>query len=115
MALAVAAYPEPQPAARTFHFEHRALVKEIPAGAKRLELWLPVPRTDTWQQVTNLRIESPYPYASSDSDGNMMIHIGIDHPRESTFAVTLGFDAVRKEHRRSRLSGAAPLREHLSR
>lgn len=74
----------------------------IPAGANRVDLWLPVPRTDAWQQVTNLCIESPYPCASSDRDGNAMIHIGIDQPKECTLAVTLSFDAVRKEHMQSR-------------
>jgi hypothetical protein len=31
------------PRERKFEFEYKALVKEIPTGAKKVDLWIPVP------------------------------------------------------------------------
>jgi transglutaminase-like putative cysteine protease len=101
---------QPQPRTRSFHFEYKVIVKEIPAGAKHVDLWVPVPHDDAYQQIRNLRIDSPYPYkVATDSHQNAMLHAGIDDPKQSTFAVTLSFDAVRAEHIQSRLFGGPAL------
>jgi len=46
----------------TFEFEYKATVKEIPEGAKRVELWIPVPHDSRFQKITDMRIESLYQY-----------------------------------------------------
>lgn len=99
-----------QPRARNFHFEYKATLKQIPADAKHVDLWVPVPHDDAYQQIRHLRIESPYAYKiATASHGNMMLHIGIDQPKESTIAITMSFDATREEHIQSRLYGGSPL------
>lgn len=35
---------QPQPRTSTFHFEYKAIVKDISPGVKRIDLWVPVPR-----------------------------------------------------------------------
>ncbi len=101
---------QPQPRTRSFHFEYKVIVKEIPAGAKHVDLWVPVPHDDAHQQIRNLRIDSPYPYkVATASHQNAMLHAGIEDPEQSTFAVTLSFDAVRAEHIQSRLFGGPAL------
>jgi len=101
---------QPQPRTRSFHFEYKAIVKEIPAGAKQVDLWVPLPHDDAYQQITNLRIDSPHSYKIvAASHENTMLHVGIDDPKEGTFAITLSFDAVRAEHIQSRLFGGPPL------
>ena len=37
---------QPQPRTRIFHFEYKAIVKDIPSGAKHVDLWVPVPHDD---------------------------------------------------------------------
>ena len=61
------------PHERTFEFEYAATVKGIPAGAKQVEVWIPVPQSDDWQQIMDLRVESPYPHemtVGAESNGS---------------------------------------------
>jgi len=98
---------EPQPRTRSFHFEYKAIVKNIPPDAKHVELWVPVPHDDLYQQIKSLRIDSPGAYnIATASHENTMLHVSLDDPKESTFAITLSFDARRSEHIQSHLLGA---------
>jgi len=101
---------QPQPRSRTFHFEYKAIVKDIVPGAKHVDFWVPVPHDDAWQRIENLRIDSPYAYKiTTASHANTMAHVGIDDPKESAFTITMSFDATREEHIQPRLSGGGPL------
>ena len=94
---------------RTFDFEYKATMERPPDGAMVMDLWLPVPVVDAWQQIGSLHIESDYPYRIAKSaDGNAILHIGIDKP---TFpiSVKMSFQANRKEHLESQLVNAAEL------
>ena len=105
-----------QPRTRSFHFEYKAVVKDIPPGAKQVDLWVPVPHNNPYQQVRNLRIDSQYAYKiATSSHDNTMLHVRIDEPKAMSFTVTLSFDATREEHIQSRLfGGPAPAREEDS-
>ena len=37
---------QPRPRTRAFHFEYKAIVKDISPGAKNIDLWVPVPHDD---------------------------------------------------------------------
>jgi len=96
---------------RSFHFDYKAVVKDVPAGARRLELWIPVPHDDPYQQIRNVRVYSPYPAEmTAGPDGNTIVHIGVDQPKDE-FTVAISLDASRKEHVQSRLAGG-PRLEH---
>ena len=98
------------PRARTFHFEYKTAVNNIPAGAKRVELWIPVPHDDDWQQIRDLRIESPHAYRlTTSTHGNTMAYIRVDNPKPSGFTVDMQFDAMRLEHVQARLTGGPRL------
>lgn len=101
---------ESQSRSRTFHFEYKATVKDIAPDAKHVELWIPVPHDDAWQQIRNLRIDSPYDYKiTTASFGNTMAHVSIEAPKDRAFTIAMSFDATREEHIQSRLSGGPPL------
>ena len=94
---------------RTFHFDYKVDVENIPAGAKHIDVWVPIPHGDAHQQITNLRVHSAYPSAIGQAtEGNTMLHIGRDNPNEP-FTVTISLDAHRQEHVQSRLSGGPRL------
>jgi transglutaminase-like putative cysteine protease len=101
--------PAPQaiaaiPRERSFQFEYKATVKDIPAGAKKVDLWIPVPHNSPFQRITELQIESPYPYQTSTAKyGNKVVHVRLDSPQQATVTVTMRFNAVRKEHIQARL------------
>jgi transglutaminase-like putative cysteine protease len=96
------------PRERSFAFEYKTTVKEIPAGAKRVELWIPVPHDSPLQTIKGLTVESPYPYKMhSMKYGNRVMHLTVENPTQAAFTVTMRFDAVRWEHIRERLSDAS--------
>ena len=40
-------------------FSYGVIVRDIPRETKTLEIWVPLPREDGWQSISNLRVESP--------------------------------------------------------
>jgi transglutaminase-like putative cysteine protease len=102
------------PLERKFGFEYKATLKDIPAGAKKLDLWIPVPHDSPFQTITGLQIESPVPYKIQTAQyGNRILHLSVENPQQTTFTVRLRFDAVRKEHVQERLQQASfsPVKE----
>jgi transglutaminase-like putative cysteine protease len=88
----------PAPRERFFSFEYVVTVKDIPAGAHTVEIWLPEPHDDAFQRITGLHVDSPYPSeTTAGAEGNRMVHIRLTDPKEPSIAVTMRFDAERKE------------------
>jgi transglutaminase-like putative cysteine protease len=83
---------------RDFTFEYNATVKDIPAGTRKLELWIPVPHDDPYQRILDVHVDTPYPHQILTGDqGNKMLYITIEQLKESSVPVTLTFHAVRLE------------------
>src|ERR1041384_844921 len=102
------------PSERRFAIEYKTTVKDIPAGTKKVELWIPVPHDSPLQTIKGLTIESPYPYKlHSMKYGNRVMHLTVENPTQASFDVTMRFEAVRLEHVKERLNDAsfAPARE----
>src|SRR5258706_1994628 len=94
-ALLIAAEPGRE---RTFTFEYKATVKDIPAGTQKLELWIPVPHDDAYQRIANIHVDTPYPYKVSVGDqGNTILHLEIASLKETSVPVTVTFEADRIE------------------
>src|SRR5271169_5605668 len=101
-----AAVTSPSPAARSFSLGYKAIISDVPSGTKRLELWMPVPHDDTFQKISGLSFDSPYPYTeSTDSAGNLMLHLAVDNPAQGAVTVTMHVNATRIEHLQPALSG----------
>jgi len=87
------------PRERSFAFEYETVVKDIPAGARQLELWLPVPHNDPYQVISDLRIESSQPYQIHSAQyGNKILNVKVKDPQPSGFTVVLRFNTTRREH-----------------
>jgi transglutaminase-like putative cysteine protease len=68
-------------------------------------MWLPVPHSDPYQQISNLHIDAPCPYRiQTSANGHQILHIGFDRPAAGTLSIRLTLDAVRTEHTQPRLS-----------
>src|SRR5258706_5962491 len=94
-ALLIAAEPGRE---RTFTFEYKATVKDIPAGTQKLELWIPVPHDDAYQRIANIHVDTPYPYKVSVGDqGNTILHLEIASLKDTSVPVTVTFEADRIE------------------
>lgn len=76
---------------REFLFTYRATVPKAPAGAQRLDLWLPLPVSTAAQRVTIEDVVTPvgYAIATDPQTSTRMIHMRFegDALRETTIAV----------------------------
>jgi transglutaminase-like putative cysteine protease len=87
------------PRERPFAFEYVATVKDIPAGAKIVDVWIPVPHDDPYQKIKGLKIDSPFPYKIETAQfGNRVLHVRLKNPKETSLSVKMNFDVVRMEH-----------------
>jgi hypothetical protein len=76
----------PRPArerSRDFVLTYRAIVRDIPADVRTLDLWLPVPQTDRHQTIHQLTIDSPVAptIGREERFGNHGLHVRIATPR----------------------------------
>ncbi len=65
------------PTALNTRFSFTASIPAVPAGAKVVDFWIPIPRDDHWQRVTNLKVNSSLPWKITEETkfGNRMIHV----------------------------------------
>src|SRR4051812_19920889 len=84
-ALAPLAASAVAPRERRLAFEYKTTVKDIPAGAKKVELWIPVPHDSPSQTIKGLTVESPYPYKlHSMKYGNRALHLTVENPTQTS-------------------------------
>ncbi len=89
----------PVPRERSFSFEYAVTVKDVPADAHTVDIWLPVPRDDAFQRITNLRVDTPYHYEiATGTENNHILHIRVSDPKQPSIPVTVRFDAARTAH-----------------
>jgi transglutaminase-like putative cysteine protease len=94
------------PPARTFHFTYTFTVKDIPAGAKRVRVWVPVPQTDEHQKVRVVAVKAPAKTQMTHDPeyGNRMIYAEIQNPAPSSSGgkaeFTLEYEVTRREYSR---------------
>lgn len=91
---------------RNVQFTYETVIKDIPKDASTVYLWLPLPSSDKNQQITNLRINSVFPYKETKEDtyGNRLLFIDASDRIDNEVHVKVMFDVTRKEHRSSGLS-----------
>lgn len=98
------------PASRTFEVVYTASIKDLPADAHRLEIWIPYPHSNGSQQIEMEGVTSPYPtqVETESSLGNEMIHLVVDRPGRKAFDVTQTFRVTRTEKIRKDFAKAQP-------
>jgi transglutaminase-like putative cysteine protease len=89
---------------REFTFTYQATVHSAPAGSNRLDVWLPVPHDDEFQQIENLSVDSPAKYEfTAAANGNRYLHIDTA-ASDKDLPVAIRFVARRSERGQSDLS-----------
>ena len=90
------------PPKRTFHFTYNFTVKDIPFGAKRVRIWVPVPQTDQHQTVRLLAIEAPVKTRMTREPeyDNRMIYAEIQNFADGKAEFSLKFEITRREYSR---------------
>jgi transglutaminase-like putative cysteine protease len=90
------------PRARSFEFTYTARVPALPRDARDLRIWLPLPESDDYQEISDLVIDSPLPFERHREKeyGNEYLYLEADRARvQAPLEITLRFRATRREHR----------------
>ena len=83
----------------TFELRNEVKVK-VPEGAKQIRVWMALPQEEEAQQVSDMRIESPYPWRiGRDSEGSRVLYLESHNPQEKEFAIETTFVVTRWEVR----------------
>ncbi len=90
------------PPSRTFRFTYNFTVKDIPSGAKRVRVWVPVPETDQHQTVHILSIKAPGKTRMTEEPeyGDRMMYAEIENPVPGSAEFTLEYKVTRREYSR---------------
>lgn len=82
---------------RKFDVTYVAHVKDVPAGSKKLRVWLPVPQDSAVQTVTGVKFDKATPAIGAEPKyGNKVAYFEVAEP-QATFDVTMTFSCERKE------------------
>jgi hypothetical protein len=87
---------------RSFQFTYLTRIPTLPAGSKISRIWIPLPHSEPYQTVGDLKIESPFPYAKHRDPeyGNEYLYLQVPAGKLATPAeVRISFHATRQEHR----------------
>lgn len=76
----------------------------MPVAARAVDLWLPAPRSDSHQQISDLQVTAPAPYRMRrDAQNNLVLYLRVaGTPPEVRVVMT--FRVRREEHRQERLA-----------
>jgi transglutaminase-like putative cysteine protease len=93
LAAALAAPAQTGLRSRTFRFTYQTTVKEIPAAAKTLDVWLPYPQSDANQTIHQVTLNAPGPVTigTEPKHGNMAVCF---HQENPTGPVQLSMEVV---------------------
>jgi transglutaminase-like putative cysteine protease len=82
---------------RTFAIEYTAQVKDVPQGAGKLRMWVPVPQDTPVQKITSLTFQGEQPKIGTESKyGNKIAYWEIDKP-PATVEAKYSFTCTRSE------------------
>jgi len=90
------------PPTRAFRFTYNFTVKDIPPGAKRVRVWVPVPQTDQHQTVRVLAVKSPVKTRMTQEPeyANRMMYAEIQNSAPGKAEFTLEYKITRREYSR---------------
>src|SRR5258707_519595 len=88
------------PPTRTFRFTYNVTVKDIPSGAKRVRVWIPVPQSDQHQTVRVLAVKAPVKTRMTREPeyGNRMMYAEIQNSAPGKAEFTLEYKVTRREY-----------------
>lgn len=104
-------------ATRTVEATFVARLSAIPAGAAKIKVWVPIPRSTESQSIRNLQVESPFRWTRSEEPefGNVYLFAEIEDPEEGMELLKLHFLASRDEVLLAQIKPVPATRQELRR
>ncbi|HVT44539.1 MAG TPA: transglutaminase-like domain-containing protein [Thermoanaerobaculia bacterium] len=111
------AFPGFAAATRTVDATMTATMTNIPEGAAKIKVWVPLPRSTAAQTIEAVEIISPYRWVrhSEPEFGNEYLFAEIDRPADGQELLALSFRATRREITAATLEASVPSRRELRR
>ena len=84
---------------RTFQFKYE--VKLNPTNGQKLEVWIPIPKTNAVQKISNLHYEMAdlnYEMKNEKKHNNNYLYIYSENGIDDTTIINITFDVAREEH-----------------
>ena len=90
------------PPTRSFRFTYSFTAKDIPSGAKRVRVWVPVPQSERHQTVRVLNVKAPGKMRMTRDPqyGNRMMYAEIQNPASGNAEFTVEYQVTRREYSR---------------
>ena len=88
------------PPSRTFLFTYQVTLKDLPAGAQRVRVWIPRAVTDSNQTVALKKVDGPVHLRETLEHpfGNHILYGEILHPPSGPAEFTVEYEVTRKEY-----------------
>jgi|SRR5579872_6351633 len=104
-------------ASRTFEATYTATISKIPADAGVLNIWVPLPTSRAEQQITDIKIDSPYTWQRMrEKDfGDEYIVARVPAPLTGELTVKVSFRATRRNVAYSSLANVTPTKQETER
>jgi len=85
---------------RTFEFTYAVQVRDLPAGARTVAIWIPYPPNDEHQRISDMHIRAPAPWRlTRDPEyGNQILYVQVESPRDPVLHLEMRFRVHRREH-----------------
>ena len=85
---------------RSFTFTYQVEIKDLPAGAQKVRVWIPRPPSDSNQSVVLKNASGPVRLRETREArfGDRMHYAEILHPKSSSAAFTFTYEVTRKEY-----------------
>lgn len=89
----------PEAAGKTCRIQDSFVVKDVPAGAKKVRAWFELPQEEALQEITDLKITAPEGYRIEKEavEGNRFLYVEIADPKATSFEVKVEFTLKRWE------------------
>lgn len=84
---------------RAFHFQYEVSIPPNYNDASSVKLWVPLPQTNLYQTITNLKFDSQAEITTHADPkyGNSIAHLSALNPNPSAINLIISFDVTRKE------------------
>jgi transglutaminase-like putative cysteine protease len=84
---------------RTFEFSYGFTIKDLPATARRVRVWIPLASSDQNQKVMVKKVSSPVrTHVTRTRLGDRILYAEIHHPEQPTAAFSIVYQVTRREY-----------------
>ena len=78
---------------RAFDLVYETEVQDIPSGTSRVDVWIPLPQDDQYQEIITQQVGTPYGWTiyTDHEYGNKILHLSLADADVRTIPITLRF------------------------